>query len=95
MELSGSNIKKFLIFSQKKPLLIFQEMETPPSPPPKKKNNKKCLFFRKWKFLIVQGTEALENFLYFSKAVALILRLTIKQFYSKATIKFLIKHCLI
>ena len=94
MELSGSNIKKFLIFSQKKPLLIFQEMETPPSPPPKK-NNKKCLFFRKWKFLIVQGTEALENFLYFSKAVALILRLTIKQFNSKATIKFLIKHCLI
>ena len=29
MELSGSSIKKFLIFSQKKSFLIFQEMETP------------------------------------------------------------------
>ena len=29
MELSGSNIKKFLMFSQKKPFLIFQEIETP------------------------------------------------------------------
>ena len=29
MELSDSNIKKFLIFSQKKAFLTFQETETP------------------------------------------------------------------
>ena len=29
MKLSGSNIKKFLIFSQKKALLLFQETEIP------------------------------------------------------------------
>ena len=29
MEFSGSNIKKFFIFSQKKAFLIFQEAETP------------------------------------------------------------------
>ena len=29
MELSSSNIKKFLIFSQKKAFLIFREMELP------------------------------------------------------------------
>ena len=29
MELSSSNIKKFLIFSQKKTVLMFREMETP------------------------------------------------------------------
>ena len=29
MNLSSSNIKKFLIFSQKKAFLIFREMETP------------------------------------------------------------------
>ena len=29
IKLSGSNIKKFLIFSQKKAILIFQETETP------------------------------------------------------------------
>ena len=29
MELSGSNIKKFLIFSQKKTFLVFRETETP------------------------------------------------------------------
>ena len=29
MERSGSNIKKFLIFSQKKTFLVFRETETP------------------------------------------------------------------
>ena len=29
MKLSNSNIKKFVIFSQKKAILIFQETETP------------------------------------------------------------------
>ena len=39
MELSSSNIKKFLIFSQKKALLTFRETETP----------KKFLIFQKTK----------------------------------------------
>ena len=39
MELSCSNIKKFLVFSQKKAFLTFQEMETP----------KKILYFKKRK----------------------------------------------
>ena len=48
MELFGPNIKKFLIFSQKKAFLIFQETETP------KKNpyilgNGTFLYFRKRK----------------------------------------------
>ena len=34
IKLSGSNIKKFLIFSQKKVFLIFQETDSPPPPPP-------------------------------------------------------------
>ena len=46
MELSSSNIKKFLIFSQKKTFLIFRETETP----------KKSFYFRKWNFLLFQET---------------------------------------
>ena len=78
MELSSSNIKKFLIFSQKKAFLIFQETETP----------KKFLIFSQKKavltftetetlkiFLMFQETELsyisgngnLKNFLYFRK----------------------------
>ena len=58
MELSSSNIKKFLIFSQQKSFLIFQETETLknllyfrnnfPSP----KNEKNPVIFRKWNFLV-------------------------------------------
>ena len=48
MELSGSNIKKFIIFSQKKTILIIWEMETP-----KKfvifQEAELFLYFRKWK----------------------------------------------
>ena len=55
MELSSSNIKKFLIFSQKKAFLTFWETETP----------KNSLCYRKQNFLIFQETEALENFIYF------------------------------
>ena len=54
MKLSSSNIKKFLIFSQTKAFLIFQETE--PTPPPSKK-----------KQLIFQETETLKNFLYFRR----------------------------
>ena len=60
MELSSSNIKKFLTFSQEKAVLIFQETETP-------KNflhylkRKFFLYFREWnpriKFFIFQETE--------------------------------------
>ena len=46
MELSGSNTKKFLIFSQKKAFLIFWETET----------LKNSLYFRKENFLIFQET---------------------------------------
>ena len=34
MELPNFNIKKFLIFSQKKAVFIFQEMDPPPAPSP-------------------------------------------------------------
>ena len=46
MKLSGSNIKKFLIFSQKKDLLIFRETKT----------SINCLYFRKRNFFITQQT---------------------------------------
>ena len=45
MELSGSSIKKFLIFSQNKFFFIFQEMETP----------KKLLIFFKESFSCISG----------------------------------------
>ena len=58
MELSGINIKIFLIFSKKKAFLIFWEMKLsyifgnePPSPPPPKENilQEIYLYFRKRK----------------------------------------------
>ena len=45
MELSSFNIKKFLIFSQNKALLIFQETETP----------KKCVIFREKELSYISG----------------------------------------
>ena len=60
MELSSSNIKKFLIFSQKKAFLIFW----------KQKSRKSSLYFWKRNFLIFLETEALKNFLYFRKYVS-------------------------
>ena len=51
MEPSGSNIKKFLVFSQKKPFLIFRETETP----------KKFLIFKERELSYILG-----NFLYFN-----------------------------
>ena len=59
MELSSSNIKKFLIFSQKKAFLIFR----------KQKSRKSSLYFWKRNFLIFLETETL-NFLYFRKYVS-------------------------
>ena len=52
MELSSSNIKKFLTFSQKKAFLIFRETETP----------KKFLTFQEKEFSYISG-----NFLCFRK----------------------------
>ena len=56
MELSGINIKIFLIFSKKKAFLIFWEMKLsyifgnePPSPPPKK------IYFRKYIYILGNG----------------------------------------
>ena len=45
MELFSSNIKKFLIFSQKKTFLIFPETETP----------KKFLIFQETEFIYISG----------------------------------------
>ena len=55
MELSNPNIKKIIIFSQKKPFLIFPEME-PCTSQPKLEN---FLYFKKRK--------PQKNFLYFLK----------------------------
>ena len=52
MELSTSNIKKFLIFSQKKTFLIFRETET----------SKKFLIFQETELFYSSG-----NSLYFRK----------------------------
>ena len=54
MESYSSNIKKFLIFFQKKAFLIFEETETP----------KKFLIF--WNFVIFQETKTLKH-LHFRK----------------------------
>ena len=82
MELSSSNINKFLIFSQKKTFLIFQEMETLKKLPMfsqkkrvlifwKTKTLKNSLYFRRRNFLIfheeVPKSEKKQNLLYFSK----------------------------
>ena len=58
MELSNSNIKKFLIFSQKKAFLIFQETENP---------KKFLIFSQKKAVLIFPETETLKIFLMFLK----------------------------
>ena len=52
MELSGSGIKNFLIFLQKKVIFIFWETETP----------KKFLVFQETELFYISG-----NFLYFRK----------------------------
>ena len=60
MELSGSNIKKFLIFSQKKAFLLFQETET----------LKKSLMFQETKLSYISGNGKPKNLYfrtYFSK----------------------------
>ena len=46
MELSSSSIKKFLIFSQKKSFLMFQETET----------SKKFLMFQETKLSYISGS---------------------------------------
>ena len=77
-ENSNSYIKTFPIFSQKRAVFIFQEMETP-----KKflfflkrklflyfmnrKPEKNSFYFKKRNFLIFQETETQKNFLYFRK----------------------------
>ena len=67
MKLSSSDIKKFLIFSQKKAVLIFQETETP----------KKFLIFQETELSYISGSNfsspkskknpLLKSFLYFAK----------------------------
>ena len=53
MKHDGSNIKKFLIFSEKKAYVSGN-----------RNLKKNFLYFRKWNFLIFQETETLKNFLY-------------------------------
>ena len=67
MELSSYNIKNFLMFSQKKAFVIFQETETPQN----------CFYIKKWNFIIFQevtfgvrkmkNKSLLKSFLYFRK----------------------------
>ena len=58
MELSGSNIKKIFIFSQKEAFLIFREIKTP----------KKLFIFQETEFSYISGNELqVKNFLYFRK----------------------------
>ena len=47
MELSGSNIKKIFIFSQKEAFLIFREMKIP----------KKLFIFQETEFSYISGNE--------------------------------------
>ena len=66
MELSGSNTKNFFIFSQKKALLIFREIEL--FNILGNRNPKKIPYIsEKRNFLIFQQTRTLKNFLYFRK----------------------------
>ena len=51
-EVSSSNIKEILMFSQKKGFLVFRETETP----------KKFLVIRKPTIFIIQETETLKTF---------------------------------
>ena len=70
MELSSSNIKKFLIYSRKKVFLLFWETETPKKLfifqetelSRKKPTLKKCLIFREMKL-----SNPKLNFLYFKR----------------------------
>ena len=57
MELSGSNIKKFLIFSQKKAFLIFRETETP----------KKFLIFQEMELSYISRSGNPKKFLIFQE----------------------------
>ena len=57
MELSNSNIKRLLIFSQKKAFLIFQKTKT----------LKKLFLFQEIELSLFQEMETLKNFLYFKK----------------------------
>ena len=61
MKLSGSNIKKFLIFCQKKSFFIIREKETKNE---KKPALKKCLTFREMKLTSPKNKQktALKNF---------------------------------
>ena len=47
MKLSSSNIKKFLIFSETKAFLTFQETEIPPKKIPNISGNGTFLYFRR------------------------------------------------
>ena len=83
MELSGSNIKEFIIFYQKKVFLIFPEkhctfkakLEKWKNPPPenvlyfrKRKPQKNFLYFLKRKLFLYFGTrKTRNNYLYFRK----------------------------
>ena len=69
MQFFGSNIKKFLIFSEKKAFLIFQETSYisgsnfPNSKYEKKPLLKGCLYFEKWnlRFAILELRDQLRN----------------------------------
>ena len=55
MKLSGSNIKEFLIFSQKKVFLIYQETET----------LKKLFMFQETELSCISGNESPKNLVIF------------------------------
>ena len=57
MQLSCSNIKKFLVFCEEKAFLIFPEPETP----------EKFVIILEKKFFIFQEMKILKNILYFTK----------------------------
>ena len=63
MERSNSNIKKPLIFSQKKSFLIFHETEAPPPA----HLQKKILMFQEAKLSYISGNRNPKNLLYFRK----------------------------
>ena len=71
MELSSSNIKKMLIFSQKNVFLIFPEMEPcifqPQAMKIKKSTCRKFLMFQETELSYIPGKGSLKNFLYFRK----------------------------
>ena len=92
MELSSSNIKKILIFPQKKAFLIFPEMD-PSTFYPKLKKWKKS---SPWKLLMLQQTETLKAFLIFQetenlKVLLIFQEVTCKPRKPKKIILFVIK----